>query len=213
MKYLATINVPGYLPMDDDPPIFDAAREAWAYLADERRDAEDSAFQPGDDTGFSATVNMLESLGDGTLSLDEVGVDGTGSVGGVTPGYTGDHDLGLIYSVSIVEPCVEGEHVVKIERDVERGTSECTRCGKTTPEPETFEINERVVSMDTVTWAPAGFMLEGGHAAVVIYHTFANPWADDEHVKGFPTRDAAEEFIVGRYGKTSDELIYGEGED
>lgn len=112
MKYLATINVPGYLPMDDDPPTFDTAREAWTYLADERWEAEDSAFQPGEDAGFSATVNMLESLGDGTLSLDEVGVDGTGSVGGVTPGYTGDHDLGLIYTVSLVEPRIE--HVMFI---------------------------------------------------------------------------------------------------
>ena len=103
-RYLATINTPGYLPMDDDPPTFDTPREAWTYLADERREAEDSAFQPGDDANFTATVNMLESLGDGTLSFEEIGDgDGTGSVGGVTPGYDGGHDLGLVYSVTIVE--------------------------------------------------------------------------------------------------------------
>jgi hypothetical protein len=103
-RYLATTNVPGYLPMDDDPPIFDTPREAWAYLADERRDAEDSAFQPGDDVGFTATVNMMESLGDGTLDLDEAGCsDGTGTIHGDTPGYDGDHDLGLNYTVTIAE--------------------------------------------------------------------------------------------------------------
>lgn len=103
-KYLATINTPGYLPWDDDPPTFDEPRQAWEYLADARREAEDSAFQPGDDTGFSATVNTLESLGDGTLALEEVGDgDGTGVVYGDTPGYDGDHDLGLAYCVTIVE--------------------------------------------------------------------------------------------------------------
>lgn len=34
-RYVATINVPGYLPMDDDPPVFDSAREAWQYLVGE----------------------------------------------------------------------------------------------------------------------------------------------------------------------------------
>ena len=103
-RYIATINVPGYLPMDDDPPVFDTPGEAWEYLADERRDGEEQAFEPGDDPGFSATVNILESLADGTLSFAEVGDgDGTGSVTGLTPGYDGDHDLGLAYTVSIAE--------------------------------------------------------------------------------------------------------------
>ena len=120
-RYIATINVPGYLPMDDDPPIFDTPREAWEWLADARREAEDSVdtcSDPKHETpcpadcpecqdgcGYSATVNTLESLGDGTLSFAEVGEgDGTGSDTGDTPGYDGDHDLGLAYTVSIADP-------------------------------------------------------------------------------------------------------------
>jgi len=34
-QYLATVNQPGYLPMDDDPPVFDTIPEAWAYLVGE----------------------------------------------------------------------------------------------------------------------------------------------------------------------------------
>jgi hypothetical protein len=205
MKFLATLNTPGYSPWDDDPPTFDEPRQAWEYLADSRRDAEDSAFNPGDDTGFSETVNTLESLGNGTLSLDEVGTDGTGTVYGDTPGYDGDHDLGLAYNVTVCEPC-DDDHIVEWDGD------ECTVCGATTPMPETFTINERVLTDDTVTWAPDGCQLEGGHAAVVTWHTFQSPNSDEEHVKGFPTVEAAEAFIIERYGKTSDELIYGGGE-
>ena len=174
MKFLATINTPGYLPWDDDPPTFDTAREAWEYLADARREAEDSAFQPGDDDGFSSIVNTMESLGNGTLSFEEhdlcgVASTGEGSIWGTTPGYYGDHDLGLSYCVTVCEPCDEGEHVVEVD-----GT-ECTRCGQPTPPPETFEINERVLTVDTVTWAPNGFTFGDGHTAVVTYHTFLSP--------------------------------------
>lgn len=103
-RYLATINTPGYLPWDDEPPTFDEAREAWEYLADERRNAEDSALEEEGD-GYSATLNTMESLGNGTLDPNDAGLDFdyTGSIGGDTPGYDGDHDLGLVYSVTIVE--------------------------------------------------------------------------------------------------------------
>lgn len=43
MGFLATVNVPGYLPEDNDPPVFDTPQEAWQYLADERERGEDSA--------------------------------------------------------------------------------------------------------------------------------------------------------------------------
>lgn len=109
MKYLATINVPGYLPMDDDPPTFDTARDAWQYLAEERQRAEDDALDLSvgfgeQDEGYSATVNTMERLAEGDFQ-PEFGVndDGTGWVHGDTPGYDGDHDLGLAYHVSIVE--------------------------------------------------------------------------------------------------------------
>jgi hypothetical protein len=34
-RYIATLNTPGYLPQNDDPPVFDTAREAWQYLVSE----------------------------------------------------------------------------------------------------------------------------------------------------------------------------------
>lgn len=99
--YVATINTPGYLPDADEPATFDTAAEAWAYLADEVKRAEDD-FE-GD--GYSATANTLESLGNGTLHPNDAGLDfdGTGTVYGPTPGYEGDHDLGKAYSVTEVQ--------------------------------------------------------------------------------------------------------------
>lgn len=202
-KYLATINTPGYLPWDDDPPTFDTAREAWEYLAEARSRAEDDDLEK-EGQGYSETLNALEMLSMGSLD-PEFGVndDGTGSVHGDTPGYDGDHDLGLSYNVSEVEPCDEGEHRLGM------GEVDCQRCGQTAPDPQTFTINERVLTDDTVTWAPDGYQLEGGYAAVVTWHTFQNANSDNKNVTGFRTVEEAEAFIVGRYGKTSDELIYG----
>ncbi len=107
MTYLATINTPGYMPWDDDPPVFDTAKEAWEYLADHRIRAFEDAALDGDGVHpeLDTVKNTLESLGNGTLDYDDAGlsIDGTGAVSGSTPGYEGDHDLGLIYSVTEVE--------------------------------------------------------------------------------------------------------------
>lgn len=102
--FVATTNTPGYLPMDDDPPVFESARDAWRYLADERIRHEDDM---ADDTfkGFSATANTLEGIADGVLNRDDMGLDAdwTGTIYGDTPGYDGDHDLGIAYSVTVTE--------------------------------------------------------------------------------------------------------------
>ena len=133
-RYVAVINTPGYLPEDDDPDAFDTAREAWEYLADQRQWAEDSALDAidQDPTGqdpavYSNTWRLLAQLGDAaawltrtdgesfvgwTLDLDSlfntgrinVSAEGLGSVWGLTPGYDGDHDLGIAYSVMPAEP-------------------------------------------------------------------------------------------------------------
>jgi hypothetical protein len=86
---MATVNVPGYLPMDDDPPVFDTPREAWDYLADERERGEDNA-DDADHFDIVATVTAMAMI------------DGPGVVVGPTPGYDGDHDLGLAYCVTAV---------------------------------------------------------------------------------------------------------------
>lgn len=92
-QYLAVINVPGYSPMDDDPPLFDTPGEAWAYLADERRHGEDAAEDDGPDPS-----DIVKSLL--AYAADNRGPD---TIYSSTPGYDGEHDLGLAYSISIAE--------------------------------------------------------------------------------------------------------------
>lgn len=99
--YVATINVPGYMPMDDDPPTFETPKEAWEYLLEERKRSEDD-LATGDDESYSDAVKTLEAwtvAPQGGFPF----ADWTGTVYGDTPGYDGDHDLGLHYSVSLVE--------------------------------------------------------------------------------------------------------------
>lgn len=92
MPYTVIMNTPGYLPWDDDePPVFDTAREAWSYLAEQRRSQEDDST---DSDTYSDTVDTLE--------MRAVN-GGDGTVYGSTPGYDGDHDLGVAYSVTEVE--------------------------------------------------------------------------------------------------------------
>lgn len=95
-QYVAHINVPGYSPMADEPAEFETAQEAWEYLADERRDSEVAAEDGGDDG--SETLHRLVA----NMRLSE-SVPVCDVVYGPTPGYDGNHDLGLAYSVVPVE--------------------------------------------------------------------------------------------------------------
>lgn len=88
-KYVATINVPGYMPIAD-PAVFDTAKGAWNYLADERRFEEDSV----EDNSIEDS-DTLETL----RAYAEDGPSVIGTVYGPTPGYKGDHDLGMAYNV------------------------------------------------------------------------------------------------------------------
>lgn len=98
--YVALINVPGYLGMDDEPPTFETTAEAWGYLADERKRSDD-AWVPDDPEDPEGPA----SLDACTLELERYERDGhgEGTVYGPTPGYDGDHDLGLAYSVVVAE--------------------------------------------------------------------------------------------------------------
>lgn len=94
-SFIAIMNTPGYLPWsDDEPPVFDSASDAWAYLAAERREQEE-ALDPlteGDTPNpFSETVDQLDAYAASGY--------GAGTVYGDTPGYEGPHDLGIAYSV------------------------------------------------------------------------------------------------------------------
>jgi hypothetical protein len=98
MTYVAIVNTPGYLPMDDEPPTFDTAREAWEYLAEERMRA-DEAWEPDDENDPDGP----QSIDDTQAKLEEMArLDRAGTVYAPTPGYDGDHDLGLAYSVEYV---------------------------------------------------------------------------------------------------------------
>jgi hypothetical protein len=82
----AIINVPGYLPMDDDQHVFETARDAWQYLIDERaRDCDD-----WEDPEGCGCLDPLHAARSG---------EGAGVVYLPTPGSDSDHDLGLAYSV------------------------------------------------------------------------------------------------------------------
>jgi hypothetical protein len=80
-------------------------------------------------------------------------------------------------------------------------------------DPGTYVINERTLTDDTLTVAPEGEPLPGGFAAEVTFHTFASAWSDNATTLPFVTLDEAEAWIIKRYGKTPDELIYDTDEE
>lgn len=102
MRYIASVNVPGYLP-DTEPIAFDTVEEAWDYLASCRRDDEDNYEDVSE--GYSATVNQLEAASTRLLDADDLHLnwDYTGTIRGLTPGGA-MYDLGLVYTVTEEEP-------------------------------------------------------------------------------------------------------------
>lgn len=115
--YVATINVPGYLPMDDDPAVFDTAAEAWWHLYHERCDSErDAERETGRCEGCGEYPTDWQDHDDDTETGSELGKrarhaasglvtdsEACATVYGPTPGYDGSHDIGIAYSVSEVE--------------------------------------------------------------------------------------------------------------
>jgi len=100
--YIATVNTPGYMPMDDEPPVFETAEAAWWYLYHERVDAEVNA--PCDLCHDTLSHGPFGDCDDDSDTGRELGQmarkNEEGTVYGPTPGYDGDHDLGLAYSVT-----------------------------------------------------------------------------------------------------------------
>lgn len=89
MEYVAIINVPGYSPWAEENAEFATIKEAWEYLADERRRQEDE----NDFEGYTDTVRSLGYMAEAKEPICD-------SVYGSTPGYEGDHDLGMVYTVT-----------------------------------------------------------------------------------------------------------------
>lgn len=101
-RYIATQNVPGYLPMADEPDVFDSAEMAWDYLLSERNTDLDNFVDIVSDGVVSLTAN--DDVDEAIVAMEAAKAAGAiGSVVGTTPGYDGDHDLGLVYSVSEYE--------------------------------------------------------------------------------------------------------------
>jgi hypothetical protein len=105
--------------MADEPAWSESARGAWGYLLGEREAAEDEC--PLDSDGmesgeYSDTVLTLRYLaGEDHMPGNPhdhwpTDADGCGAVRGSTPGYDGDHDLGVAYSVTRVDHS-DVEHV------------------------------------------------------------------------------------------------------
>lgn len=92
MPFVAIINTPGYVPMDDEPPTFDSAREAWQYLVSEVDRSWDE--YPEDENGACLDAHSQMH------NLDQ---SQTGTVYAGTPGSDSEHDLGLAYSVEVAE--------------------------------------------------------------------------------------------------------------
>lgn len=94
--YVATINTPGYLS-EGDPFYADNPAECWEYLAEERLHAEDSTADDGD---YSDTLSELRRRLR-VASMAPRATEAQGTVCGDTPGYDGDHDLGVAYTVEV----------------------------------------------------------------------------------------------------------------
>lgn len=101
--YLATVSMPG-----NEPASFDTAREAWWHLYHHRCDAERNA--PCDLCDDTMTHGPMGDCDDDSETGDALSrrasdrwmvcdFERVGTVHGPTPGYRGDNDPGLTYSV------------------------------------------------------------------------------------------------------------------
>lgn len=93
--FRATINIPGYLPMDDEPPEFDTPEQAWEWLREEREKALDDVDYDEPEFDEDQCLDEIEGMIDHPT---------TGTVYGRTPGSDSEYDLGLAYTVTDVGP-------------------------------------------------------------------------------------------------------------
>lgn len=88
--YVASVHTPGFLAIAR-PRMFRTACEAWAYLADQRRKAQE------------AISDYVAYSGDTLRHLEHLARDGgEGAVFSITPGRRPETDLGLVYEVQSI---------------------------------------------------------------------------------------------------------------
>jgi len=96
-QWTATVNTPGYLPMADEPAVFDDPVAAWDYLVSER-EADEDGLAVGQDYSddYYRLADMARDVQRGLVSTP------AGTVYLSTPGSDSPHDLGLAYSVEVL---------------------------------------------------------------------------------------------------------------
>lgn len=95
MGYIIGQNMPGYLPMDDEPPyVYDTADEAKRALIDEMLRDADFADQGGEHTLAECLSNEAEDL-----NLSDV----SGGFSTIVCDPDREHDLGTCYWIDIAE--------------------------------------------------------------------------------------------------------------
>lgn len=72
---------------------------------------------------------------------------------------------------------------------------------------ETFVLRERPLTDDMLHLAADGRVFKGGYRAVVVWHEFANPWGDYEHVKRFRSVDSMSRWLKKKYTDEELELV------
>lgn len=92
IHYAAIQTTPGYLPTEDNPAAFNNTRDAWQYLVSKVDRAWDE--NPEDENGACIEAHTRMHSQDQSQ---------TGTIYAPTPGYVGDHDLGVAYSVVACE--------------------------------------------------------------------------------------------------------------
>ncbi len=110
--YVATVNIPGYLPMDDNPPAFANPSDAWDYLRAERERDEDNSdcdrpecierYEYSDTWQTLLYIAIGGHIHGDPYEDTPTNPDGTGVVYGDTPCMHSSRDLGLAYCVSVV---------------------------------------------------------------------------------------------------------------
>jgi hypothetical protein len=90
MKYVAIINMPGYLPdSDSPPPVFDTSVEAWAYLVDSLTDEE--RWEPADPSDPDGPQSITELTAQLEWAGEDDGSNMTGTIYGPTYAYSVDY--------------------------------------------------------------------------------------------------------------------------
>lgn len=114
--YVAYVNVPGYLPMADEPFSAETPETCWEWLAAERRRDLDHAapdHPDPDEAADQGEADMMDKMAEGEYPAEWHG-QRTGTMWAHTPGGL-IHDLGLAYTVrETIHVCQTGRPTLSV---------------------------------------------------------------------------------------------------